>query len=235
MINFRKPLPKSIIILLQIAVFVFATVWLVMLIRYLPGLKPVCTKAAYLPFAAIAALTAIFILRSVFFRAKYLWRDLALSAVICLMVVSTHFTTARIIGNGSYDLEFKMLADWYIENTSGDEKLMTTMPHVVGIFAPKYKKFFTHTGSIKTEDINEFTRMCYEKQITYIAWDSRLGFAPKDSYYKKWTLGKIAPLIRTADIEPYEFITQLKVSDRRYINVFRLRKPPGYSGDKAGR
>ncbi len=233
MINFRKPIPRVIVIFLQIAVFVCATVWLVMLMRYLPEMKPFCAKGAYLPIAAIAAVIAVVVLRLVFFRAKYIWRDLALSAVICLMVVSSHFMTARIIGNGSHDREFKMLADWYVDNANPGERMLTTMPHVVSIFAPEYKKFFVHTNFVKGDNINNFTEMCYEKRITYVAWDSRLGLAPRDSYYKGWKLHKIAPLIKTENVGPYEFLTQLKISERRYINVFRLRKPPGYPGDKA--
>ncbi|HEG44138.1 MAG TPA: hypothetical protein ENH94_08835 [Phycisphaerales bacterium] len=233
MVNFRKAIPRVAVIILQIAVFVCATVWLVMLMRYLPEIKPFCTKGAYLPFAAMAAVIAVGVLRLVFFRAKYIWRDLALSAVICLMVVSSHFMTARIIGNGSHDREFKMLADWYVENTSGDEKLLTTMPHVVSTFAPKYKKYFRHTGSFKKlADANEFIEQCYKQKIIYIAWDSRLGLVPHDSYYKQWKLGKMAPLMQTRDVGPFEFMTQLKVSERRYINIFRLRAMPEGSTDK---
>jgi hypothetical protein len=234
-VNFRKWMPRAAVISLQIAVFIGATIWLVRLMPYLPQMKPHCTKAAYLPYVAMAAVIAILILRLAFFRARYIWRDLALSSMVCLMIVSSHFMTARIIGNGSYDYEFKMLADWYLENAKPGEKMLTTMPGVVSIFAPKHKASFRHTNSIKTEDINEFTKKCWKSQITYIAWDSRLGYATRDSYYKKWQLRKIAPLIKPADIGPYEFVTQLKSTEKRFINVFRLRTSSEYPASKPER
>ena len=59
--------------------------------------------------------------------------------------------------------------------------------------------------------------------MTYVAWDSRIGLTPKNFYYRKWGIDRIAPLMRARDIGPYQFVTTLKLNNRRFINVFRLR------------
>jgi hypothetical protein len=140
------------------------------------------------------------------------------------MIVSNQFSLARMIGNGDTDAEFKKLADWYVENAAG-EKLATSMPQVTKLFAPKYTKKFIYISRIKGDTPQEFVASCYKKNITYVAWDSRIGFTPKNIYYRKWGMDRIAPLGRAQDVGPYEFVVQLKQNDRRFINIFRLRKP----------
>jgi hypothetical protein len=94
------------------------------------------------------------------------------------------------------------------------------------IFAPKQSKYFVPTESIGGNDAAKFVRKCYRRDIKYVAWDSRIGLTPNNSYYRKWGIDRIAMLSHPRSTGPYEFITQLKHSDRRYINVFRLHKPP---------
>ena len=119
-----------------------------------------------------------------------------------------------------------MLSDWYVNNAVPGEKLAATLTNFIRFFAPKESKYFVSTGSIGGNDAAKFIQKCYKKDIRYVAWDSRIGLTPANSYYKKWGIAKIAMLARPQSTGPYEFITQLKHSDRRYINVFRLRKPP---------
>ena len=218
------------------AVAIAAGIWLIKLLPILPKTVPQSINSQYLPYIAIAIVVLTLGVLIYMYRTKYLARNIAMSVLVCLMVVSNQFVLARQVGNGTKDAEFKMLADWYIENAQPGERMVTTMPHVVCLFAPEHKKAFFHTGggSFRVETIQEFTKACYEKNITYVVWDSRVGFTPRDSYYQRWKIQKIAPLANPRDLGPYEFLTQIKRSDRRFLNIFRLRtqQAPGQNQDR---
>jgi hypothetical protein len=160
-----------------------------------------------------------------FYRTRYLRRDLVLSVLICGMVVSSHFVVVRHLGNGKRDAEFKYLADWYVQHAQPGEQLVTTLPDVVKIFAPKHKNNFIHLSHVGGETPEAFVRHCLNANITYVAWDSRLGNAKGSSYYINWKMDRIAMLIRPQDNGPYRFLDQVKVNKQRYINIFRLVKP----------
>jgi hypothetical protein len=91
--------------------------------------------------------------------------------------------------------------------------------------APEYKDCFIHTNTFDANNPNEFIAECYKRNITYVAWDSRMGLAPKVPYYKYWKMANIAPLVAGKDTGPYQFIIQLRGKDQ-YINLYRLRYPP---------
>ncbi|KKL59064.1 hypothetical protein LCGC14_2219080, partial [marine sediment metagenome] len=57
-INFRKWIPKIVVVFLQAVVFVWAVVWLVKLLAFLPDTKIVCPKGIYLPYVSMAAVIA---------------------------------------------------------------------------------------------------------------------------------------------------------------------------------
>ena len=71
--------------------------------------------------------------------------------------------------------------------------------------------------------LDDFIRECYKLNVAYIAWDSRIGLFKKDAYYIKWRMGRLADLQVRRDYGRLEFVTQLKHTDRRYINIYRLR------------
>ncbi|MHC4738555.1 MAG: hypothetical protein ACYS9Y_06590 [Planctomycetota bacterium] len=144
---------------------------------------------------------------------------------ICLIIVSNQFLLALVVKNGQRNLEFKLLADWYTANSKPGEKILTTMPSIVRIFAPEHKDSLIHTTSIQAESSEDFARKCFDKNITYIAWDSRMGTHVGRYYYNRWGLKNIDLLASPQSTGQYEFITQLRVSEARFINVFRLRKP----------
>jgi hypothetical protein len=138
---------------------------------------------------------------------------------------SNQFVLTRVVGNGKRDVEFKYLADWYLETAAEGEKMVTTMSNIVAIFAPRHKAYFTHASSLKSDSPEEFIEKCYERNITYVAWDSRLGYGVGSRYYKLYQLDAIAFLVKPQNAGPFEFIKQIRVSDRRLINIFRLRTP----------
>ena len=93
--------------------------------------------------------------------------------------------------------------------------------------APQYKDCFIHTNSFDANNPNDFVTECYRRNITYVAWDSRIGLVLEDPYYTYWKAANIAPLEVGEDIGPYQFITQLQtVFENEYINLYRLRYPP---------
>jgi hypothetical protein len=226
MVNWKNWIPRLAIISLQLIVAAAAGIWIAMLVPHLAAAARVSPASRYLPYAAAGAVAIIFAARTFVYRARYVWRNAALSMLACLMVVSNQFVLVRQAGTGKTDVEFKMLADWYVKNAGPGEKLAATLTSVMKIFAPKQSKYFVPTESIGGNDAAKFVRKCYRRDIRYVAWDSRIGLTPNNTYYRRWGIDRIAMLSRPQSTGPYEFITQLKHSDRRYINVFRLHKPP---------
>ena len=73
------------------------------------------------------------------------------------------------------------------------------------------------TKSVKVRSVKPV-----QKNVMYIAWDSRLGFAVNDSYYKKWGLKKIHPLGKGEGVGPFEFVKTFKALPRRHIHLYRF-------------
>jgi hypothetical protein len=154
-----------------------------------------------------------------------LWQSAAPLAICALLLVSNQLQVVRILGNGGKDAEFKLLAEWFRENTKPGEKLMTSMYPVVKLFAPDRQKDLLHTGGGKAKTFSEFIEECYRRNVTYVAWDSRIGLSPQDSYYKAWNIQKIAPLSQPRDVGPFKYIKTIEYSSRRYIYIFKFNPP----------
>lgn len=226
LINHKERVPRPVIIAFQSIAAIAAIVWFIMLVPLLSKVAPHSQISAWLPFVTIGVVILLFLVGGFIYQKRHIVRFAALSSLICLMIVSNQFTLARMVGNGDTDAEFKKLADWYIQNALPGEKLVTTMPNVVRLFAPQHTKDFIPTSRIKGDDPAGFVQACYKRGVAYVAWDSRIGLTPGNSYYKKWRISRIASLGKPRSIGPYEFITQLKQSDRRFINIFKLRTNP---------
>jgi len=226
LINKNNRVPKIIIFVLQGAVLITVFIWLIKLIPYLPRIAPMSQRSVYLPYVAIGVVAVVFAVRRFIYRMKYSWRDLSVSMLICLVMVSNQFVLVQVVGNGQRNIEFKLLADWYVANAKPGEKLLSTMSSTIGIFTPEHKDSLFHISGIEAESPVDFVRKCYDKDITYVTWDSRIGLGVGGRYYKLWGIKNIAMLAEPRTIGPYEFITQIRVSERRFVNVFRLHKPP---------
>ncbi len=220
-INFRKWIPRVVVIFLQVVFFAGATVWLIMLIPYIPKLAPICVKGAYLPYAAAGALILTVIVRACLFKLKFLARDLALTAVVCLMIVSSHFTTARIIDNGSYYIEFKHMLDWYRANAKPGEKLATRWTSVLKLMTKKDARNIVPLTRLKSDTFAGFIQNCYEKNISYVACNSRGSAKTRrglDDIRRK--------LKHPRSVGPFIFIKRIEMSRDIWINIFRLHRPP---------
>jgi len=220
-INIKNWIPKLVVIFLQVALFVGATVWLIMLVPYMQRLAPVCVKGAYLPYVAAGALILTVIVRLCLFKLKFLGRDLALTAVVCLMVVSSHFTTARVIDNGSYYIEFKHMLDWYKATAKPGERLATRWTHVLKLMTKKDARNIVPLTRLKSDTFAGFIQNCYEKNISYVACNSR--GSPKT---KVGLAAVRAKLVNPRSVGPFEFIKRIQMSRDIWINIFRLHQPP---------
>ena len=217
--------PKALVLVSQALVVIIAIIWLLSLIPYLSRISPMSTTSASLPYVTMVLVAVIFVARIFIYKFRHLLRELSILALTCLFIVSNQFALVRIVGNGQHNIEFKLLGDWYVTNAKPGEKLLTTLPHIARIFAPEHRDSFLWLGSIKAEGPSDFVIKCYAENISYVAWDSRLGFSPKDPYYKLWGVKNIAMLGKPRSIGAYEFVTQIQASRQRFINIFRLRRP----------
>ena len=223
-------IPRPVVIALQLVLLIGSSIWFVLVVRFLPVIQPYSLRSVSLPYVAMGCTILILLGRSLIYQRAYLLRDLAVTALMFLLISSNQFTLADQVGNGSGDMEFKMLADWCVKNTRPHEKLATTMPHIVGLYAPEYKDNLVKLSRITGTSPMDFIKRCHEENITYVAWDSRIGFNPGNSYYKMWRMENIQLLARPGDNEYFKFITRINPeSQTRFINVFKLRpdyKPP---------
>ncbi len=220
----NKKMPIALSAILCGIVIIISVVWTV---RFLPAidraamLSPVCSR---LLTASIAAIIVFAIAGLLFNKGKGALGIVTMTAIMSLMIFSNHFDLSKAIGSGKTDAEFRMLAEWVVANTETGEKIVTSLPDIVKLFAPSRKEDIIRISSIGGKNADEFVKSCYQKGIKYVAWDSRVGLLPKYTYYKKWRIDRIEFMKSPRDIGPYEFVEQLKQSNRRYIHIFRLKQ-----------
>jgi hypothetical protein len=225
LISSKIKLPKAAVIVAQLAVLIISLMWVLTLWGYLPQIAQMSRASVSLPYVAILVVLIAFA-AELYFRKERIFTNIVILSLMVLMIVSNQFVVADMVGNGERDIEFKYLADWYCQNAKKGEKLVTTVPTILAIMAPQYKDCFIHSQSFDANNPTDFVMECYNKNITYVSWDSREGLVPSDHYYKYWKMSNMAPLAAGRDVGPYQFITQLRVNQRRYINLYRLKPLP---------
>jgi hypothetical protein len=221
----KRFVPKPAIICVQTFSLIIFLIWSLTLFGYLPKIAAMSRASVWLPYIGMLVLALAFA-AGLYVCRKNILKRIVIVSLMLLMIVSNQFGVAQVVGNGQRDIEFKYLADWYCQNAKPDEKLVTTVPIILTILAPQYKDNFIHTNTFDANSPEDFVRECYQKGITYIAWDSRMGLTPGNVYYKSWRMSNIAPLIAGQDVGPYQFITQFRANQRSYINLYRLRPLP---------
>ncbi len=230
-LNNKLSIPKWFTLTCQSLIGLGAILLIVYLAKQIPTISKLSQNSTLLTGVGLSAVVVICIARLIITKKEFLIRDLSGALIVAAMILSNQFVLVNIVGSGQRDIEFKLLADWYVKNAQSGEKLATTMPHIVRIFAPKASDEFSHTRFIRGKDINEFTQSCYKKNITYVAWDSRMGYYPQDIYYKRYGLQKIAPLYRPQDLGPYKYLTTMGTKFR-HIHVFRLQDLASFQKEK---
>ena len=225
MINANNRVPGSVKIVLQVGLGVVALVWLAPLLDYPAKLVPGSRDSAYLPYVALGVLAGGIVVCTWRDGIRSLVRTSAVAILLGAMVFSNQYSVARVVGNGDRDIEFKRLADWFYEKGRDGEKLVTTMPGHLKTYAPARRGQVVPTNAIKAADPQDFVSRCREKGVVYVAWDSRLGFARRDRYYKIFGLQHIAMLGQPRDNGFYRFVERIDGNHpSRFINIFRLRE-----------
>jgi hypothetical protein len=220
-INFRKWIPRVVIILLQAILFAGAAVWLIMLIPYIHKLDPIYEKGRYLPYAAAGALILVVIVHVCIFRLNFLGRNLVLTAIVCLTVVGSQFTTAQVIDNGIYYIEFKQMLDWYKAQAEPGEKLATRWTHVLRLMSKKNAPNIIELTTLASDTFEGFIQNCYDNDIIYVACNSR-GSAKT----RRGLEAAREKLVHPKSVGPFEFIKRIQISRDVWINIFRLHRPP---------
>ena len=137
------------------------------------------------------------------------------------MMVSQHYTTVRVVGRGSYNIEFKLLVDWYVANAEPGEKLVCTWSSLLKLVGERHKDSFIGFGSIKGKTFEEFVENCYKEDIKYVTWNVR-GSARKT---RKGLDHIGSQLYDPRDIGPFELVERIDLNVKyRWINIFRLRE-----------
>ena len=221
LINGAVRIPRPIVVVLQLVVFVLAVMWFFAYIPYVSKTGPVSVRLSWLPYVAVGTAITVLLLHLYFLKFKYSTRHVVLAAIVCLVVTSQHFASARTIGNGGYNIEFKYLADWYVTNAERGEKLACTWANLLKLMAEKYEADFIDLKACRADTFEGIVDNCRKRNITYVAWTVR------GSKKVKRGLDEIYVLKEPRDMGPFEFIHRIDLGKKsRWINIFRLRPPP---------
>ncbi|MCG8688554.1 MAG: hypothetical protein MI892_27030, partial [Desulfobacterales bacterium] len=231
LLNNINRIPAFAVILLQVITGISAIFWLFSLFPHIPKYNKFSPSSSQMYIAGGIAALAIFIGHMIINKRKDTWQMCMVSIWVIMMIVSNHFSVATTVRDGQRDAEFRDLAYWYNNNAEPGEKMATTMSNILSLFSPENRTSFVHIGGIKpkqaekADDPMEFVKQCYERNITYVAWDSRLGFSRGTKYYNLWGLEKCLFLYQPKDNGPFTYITQIKNQfyPKRFINIFELR------------
>ncbi|MBN2590123.1 MAG: hypothetical protein JXA96_09685 [Sedimentisphaerales bacterium] len=136
---------------------------------------------------ALVSFVVIEIIRKSALSARWL-----LVPVFLFMAVLSSGSNIGLRMNNKADVNFKKLAEWFLENAEENDKMVTTMPGFMPIFTGLPEDRFIHSGSFSREDANDFAeyiQKCKEGGVTLIAWDSRIAKIG-DLYYEIWGLDR---------------------------------------------
>jgi hypothetical protein len=223
LLNKNERIPRPIIFFFQAIILIIAIVWLISLPSLLPKLTPVSTTSVSMPYVAIAVVLLLLAGRTYIYKIKNIFPQAVVLAVLCLIIGSNQFILVHFLGNGQRDVEFKLLADWYVANAKPGEKMGLFLSHVVRIYTPKYADNLV--GLPIADNPVDFVKACYDANITYVVWASREGLSTDASYHQTNLDKNIAVLREPKSIGPYEYITTIRASQYRYVNIFRLHRP----------
>ncbi len=226
-LNTLVNIPKYVTIGAQVVVLIIALLWISSIAGYLPDMSSFSPRSVSLPYVAIAASIISIAGIAYIYRGKHTWRNIVILSVVSLMIVSNQFSVASVLGDGSQDGEFIQLLEWYKQNAKPGEKLVSTLSSLLQILDPKDKDCFLVTGDLKADSPQGFIDNCYKAGVTYVTWDSRVGFSTNDVFYQLARLDNIAMLRNPKSIGPYQFITTIvhPTQKYRYINIFKLHPP----------
>jgi len=193
----KKPKPKFLIPTVQLTGAVIFVLWAVKIIETLNYAQKRCPVLERLTIISCLVVVTGFFAFQLLRRSKPSTGWLIIPAFLVLAVVSNAATTGFLMGDGQRNVNFKRLGQWFFENARDDDRMITTMPSFMPIYTSLPIERFEHMTNISPQDAEDFpafVRECRKRNITLIAWDSRLAGAPNDRYYKLWGLDRIKML-----------------------------------------
>ncbi len=223
-------IPKGVIILLQLILTVLFFIWFITIIPNLKTCDRLCPKASMMPWLAIGAIL-LFSALLLIFKYKGIIKELCIVSMMSVMIISNQVNVAVRLNTGTYDAEFKMLADWFRDEIHGREKLATTMVSVLNIYLPsEMQKNLVNLREIKGENLLDYAAKLQEKDVKYVAWDLRIEKIVKESFYNLGHLNNLKELKSPQNIGPYTFVRKIE-NGKNFVNIFRLEDVTPYMLD----
>ncbi|HOQ04654.1 MAG TPA: hypothetical protein PKY88_05520 [Anaerohalosphaeraceae bacterium] len=228
------PIPKPAVIISQSLLFLIGIIAALALVEPLAQIQKFSPRSASVPWVALLFSVLFGTIGIASTKARLAGWTAAVLGITSWALFANQSEIIRKLGNGDFDREFKDLAVWYQQNASPDQKMVTTMPHLLIQFLEGMNTNFVHTQNIDGDTPEKFLEDCLKKNIAYLAWDSRLGFAYSNSYYKKYRLDRIDHLgahIRDGKIimppeknGPFHLVGTIRNPSypKRFILIYRL-------------
>jgi hypothetical protein len=217
-------IPKMVLAISQSLFLVLAVAYLIKLGLYLERNAEISQTSMSVHYAAGITIAVLFLIHALLFKGRDLLSNLTISLLVWCLVFSSQSTLLSVMGDGKKMLEFKLLADWYLKNATPHENMVVTLGWTTGYFAEGNQNSFISYKDIKADSPADFIRQAKDMNVTYVAWDSRSGLKTMgEHYYKKWGMQNIAILETPQSVGPYEFVAQIRVNEKQFINVFRLQ------------
>jgi hypothetical protein len=229
--------PKAALVIFQGLIFLTCLLAASFQIDSLAQIRSYSPRSASVPWVALVFSVLYGAIKILTEKGRTAGWTAAVLGAACWAIFANQFQLVRNLGTGDIDREFKDLAIWYQNNASG-QKMATTMPHLLTLFIQGGNTAFVHTQNINGNTPEEFIEDCRRQNIIYLAWDSRLGFAYTNSYYKKYRLDRIAhlgPRIQDGKLTmppkkngPFQLVGTIQNPSypQRFILIYRLNPEP---------
>jgi hypothetical protein len=224
------PLPRVVVILLQIILTITIVAWLIKLcftpldkdklVFYFNAAASISPTSASMPYVSMLLVGLIVAMRLFAGRFQVLTRNLCVASALCLVIVSNQFPLAQLLGDGKREIEFKLLGEWFAANGGPDDKL-AVYQNDTQLFAGKNAQ--NVVGFPKAANPRELVEKLRQQGVTYVVWATREGYSHgQHTGYQQLGLNKnIAFLDKPRSIGCYEFVRQLG-SEKGFVNIFRL-------------
>jgi hypothetical protein len=219
-----KIIPENSIWVFQGMAFIVFLGWLILLILHVSEIAHISRRSISVAYVFSGFVGLILWVQSVFFGQKVWLKNITIALLIVLIGFSNQYQLVKTLKDGKQDLEFKLLAEWYMKNAKAGDKMVTTMSNIVQIFAPASKEAFVHYADLPAATTKEFIEACYSKSIDYVVWDSRVGFRPESGYFRRWHLKNVKALEKPMNDGPFRFVAQISINKKQFVNIFQLKE-----------
>jgi len=218
-------IPKIVLTISQSLLVVLALAYLIKLGLYLQKIGGISQTSMSVHYAAGITIGVLFLVHTLLHKGRGLLSNLAIASLVCCLVFTNQNILLRTMGDGKDMFEFKLLAEWHLKNATLNEKMVVTSGYTTEYFAGEHQDSIISYKFIKADSPADFIRKCKDLNITYVVWDSRSGLKGirSEHYYKKWGMKNIAILENPQNVGPYEFVTQIRLNEKQFLNVFRLQ------------